>query len=1461
MKKEGLGNIFNSQDGKVNLVLLFSVVLIFLILGVFLVYGLGLVTVVGDTPVTGTISASRNVNFTFTPTWVDGPVGNCTLWSNISGAWLQHAEFNGTEEALVFNQSSNITNGTTSWINFTFGQDAYFVWSVGCRNGTGLVADVNVYNITFSTNLTVYVDVAAPLIVQTVDIFQNFNTTSTTPTITFNFTDYNGTGVNITGSGNTSLNLSIYNVEAPDVDTLVRQYNASNDNLTCSPTGQAVQAAQCTVAIGSSTFGLSNGTKNITIGVVDRAGGNASFTSSFLITVDQIPPVIGNITITNGTVVGQLIGVESIGSSDPSTVPDSGAGTWAQGLTMNIFANVSDNLTSPLNADLQFFNETSGNWQTVNTTLGDVNHNITTREINTNGSVNFTFTPTAGRGVFEGHNVTFRILVNDTLGNKNANGSNALGVLMNITVQINDTTKPTITVTIETNNTLNNSNTSDATPTVHWNVSEGNALKNLSIQFDSFTAADAACVGYTLYTGAVVENKRNGSVTLKGNEDEGGCSALANGTHTVRVTAEDVWGNSELYIHQFGVQSGKPGIIFNGVTRSDGLSVPPGFFSNRTINNTNISRITSLMGINFSVNGLAVNVQNLTYITSCNPSSVKLVPNISVTNSTVIFPFNESTCPTTSANQTITVTVNDNVGSSNTTVFGFTVDNVGPTVTVNSPTAGQRFAGIGNVSVTVVDSEGGVDTIGVYLDGSDQFRNHSSNGSSKVLVNGTGIQFIANSTLNNSLGDVNVGSSTNLSAGTHTIKISVNDTLGNVANSSIIIFVVDGPINFASLGLNGTNGTLISFNTNFTIATDTSIGGDGANITLVNLTNASGEPLVDTRTVTDQTLKLFMALNTSRRSNTNGNGNTNVTIVFNASAANWGLYNFTVRQNDSASISRIEDNWTVNVQQLLWFNQSIRNFLPNNNSYYAKIRYPVNSSQYSIGSNFEIWFFEDINDFTNKVNITECDSDFDPSFTFTSATACWNSSNGTGVDKNGIDIFVPHFSVIAFVNDSDAPWVNVTTPAGNSTTEVVSNHSVSMFLPNITVSRDAVSCFSSLNGTVTNATMKRTSNVCIGQTERFKSGGAGYNFSFWVIDSKGNTNRYIWNFTVTDTTKSNTGAITSSASTTTADVTISNVNESVNATVLYHGDQDVLNGSQGGTLLQAEQSDFNKTQVVSISGLTGSTTYYYNVTLCDFSENCIVNGTRSFTTSAAAAAAAASSSSSSSSSGGGGAVPVSNTVASAGRVWDSLAAGSSAAMNVNNVKIAITGITVNVKNEVTKAELTVESFNSNPLTSAAAAQVYQYLQIIKKNIADTDTSSITISFKVPKSWLATNGVAEANVVLYRFKDSKWNPLPTTMTGSDTDNVLYEATTPGFSTFAIGSTEAAPVEAPTEEEAGEETPGEEAVPTGEVPTDLEPAVPPLDGPKSKAPIAWIVVLVIVVVAAVGYYMMQKKKEQY
>jgi len=228
--------------------------------------------------------------------------------------------------------------------------------------------------------------------------------------------------------------------------------------------------------------------------------------------------------------------------------------------------------------------------------------------------------------------------------------------------------------------------------------------------------------------------------------------------------------------------------------------------------------------------------------------------------------------------------------------------------------------------------------------------------------------------------------------------------------------------------------------------------------------------------------------------------------------------------------------------------------------------------------------------------------------------------------------------------------------------------------------------------------------------------------------------------------------------------------------------------------------------------------------------------------------------------GGGGAAASANVEASIGRVWDTLQGGSNAVVNINNEKIAVTEITIDVKNTLTSPSITVESLKSNPISTAATTKVYQYLQLTKSNIAESDAAKITINFKVPKSWLTGNTVAEDKVALYRYSDNKWNELPTAKISSDIANVLYQSTTPGFSTFAIGAKEEPPTatQQPSEEQLQETTHSETSE---ELPIDAQSQetqqVPELNGQKKGTLTTMLIIVGVILFAVLCGYLVWKK----
>src|SRR3989344_2845197 len=603
MQKKGAGRIFNSKDGKLGLPLLVSIILVFALTIVFV----EAMTVTLRTPgdLTYNTTTNRNINITFNATWFFGGgavsphenVSSCTLWVNSTTNQIEWSEakfLNISLNATTATKDDAITNGSDpntfglSYMNYTFTADGNYTFAVGCFNATNSSAfggNYNHTNVTWSSNFSVFVDITSPSFNFSELNVSIYNTSVVAQrVIEFKLND-SGLGLNM--SSNNSINLSLF-LGGTRVLFLSYLNSSGSTNLSCTATSSAVTKA--IVTCNATYYFNSSGSYRINVSAQDALG--LLNTSAATLIVDQITPVITRLNFSINSTID-----DTLGSQTPSNVPAGGSGTWAQGRRLLGTVNATDNLTAVIHGYLQFYNLTSSTWTTVSSTM-DAGLNATPFGTGLNSTINLSYLIPTGHNVFEGANISFRYVVNDTVGNSNASSE-----IVNVTIQINDTTKPTLQVRVGTESgPLNLTNTTDTTPTVFWNITEGQALRNISIQFASQTDQD--CFGYKLFA-ATSNANRNGSITLKGAEDQAGCTALSNGTNVIRLTAEDTWGNSELYIHSITVDTGGLNITLSSL--QNGLAA------------VNLSNVTPYTGINFTVMALGqAGIKNISFTSSCN---------------------------------------------------------------------------------------------------------------------------------------------------------------------------------------------------------------------------------------------------------------------------------------------------------------------------------------------------------------------------------------------------------------------------------------------------------------------------------------------------------------------------------------------------------------------------------------------------------------------------------------------------------------------------------------------------------------------------------------------------------------------------------------------------------------------------------------------------------------------------
>lgn len=242
----------------------------------------------------------------------------------------------------------------------------------------------------------------------------------------------------------------------------------------------------------------------------------------------------------------------------------------------------------------------------------------------------------------------------------------------------------------------------------------------------------------------------------------------------------------------------------------------------------------------------------------------------------------------------------------------------------------------------------------------------------------------------------------------------------------------------------------------------------------------------------------------------------------------------------------------------------------------------------------------------------------------------------------------------------------------------------------------------------------------------------------------------------------------------------------------------------------------------------------------------------------------ASSSNASSSTSGGGSTGGAAVVTEA-HTFAQITPAAAAVKKFTNAAIALKEISIGVNNPANNVRVTVTKLAGQPasITKTVSGKVFQYVEINASNLAG-NIKNAALTFEVTKSWLSSNGFEKSHVVLQRYTGTDWEKLPTAILSEDASIIKYQATTSGFSVFAITAESAASQAAatsnqtqPAQQPANEtqQPPAQPAQPSPEQPAQPLLKPPPID----IALTAFIVILT----AAAGaiYYKFGRKKEKF
>ncbi|MEM5855714.1 MAG: NosD domain-containing protein [Candidatus Aenigmatarchaeota archaeon] len=130
-----------------------------------------------------------------------------------------------------------------------------------------------------------------------------------------------------------------------------------------------------------------------------------------------------------------------------------------------------------------------------------------------------------------------------------------------------------------------------------------------------------------------------------------------------------------------------------------------------------------------------------------------------------------------------------------------------------------------------------------------------------------------------------------------------------------------------------------------------------------------------------------------------------------------------------------------------------------------------------------------------------------------------------------------------------------------------------------------------------------------------------------------------------------------------------------------------------------------------------------------------------------------------------------------------------AAMSKANVSIQktegidFTQIVISVRNRVTSVQINITKLDEKPEEVPALVNVYRYIRVDKKNIHDENITEVKLRFRVQKSWINSNNIKLDSIALYRYT-YRWEKLNTLRIGEDSEDIYFEASSPGLSYFAI-----------------------------------------------------------------------------
>ncbi|MEM3890439.1 MAG: PGF-pre-PGF domain-containing protein, partial [Candidatus Micrarchaeia archaeon] len=211
--------------------------------------------------------------------------------------------------------------------------------------------------------------------------------------------------------------------------------------------------------------------------------------------------------------------------------------------------------------------------------------------------------------------------------------------------------------------------------------------------------------------------------------------------------------------------------------------------------------------------------------------------------------------------------------------------------------------------------------------------------------------------------------------------------------------------------------------------------------------------------------------------------------------------------------------------------------------------------------------------------------------------------------------------------------------------------------------------------------------------------------------------------------------------------------------------------------------------------------------------------------------------------------PISVVSSTASTVVFSLNAVAGEQINIDVLKMAsgvaqgtgISKISITTRSAVSNVQVSIKPVEKPVSIQEPAKKVLNYIEIDFGGASDA-VQSAKITFTLKKSDIRKQNIDSDTIKLLRYANGQWQELQTVKGFEDLESITFEATTPGFSYFAIAGSE---IQAPAE------TPKVTTTTTEE-----EPGITVVSEKKEESPLGLI--LLIAVILIIGYIVLSSQK---